>query len=326
MNTDLVTAERFIDLFGGYADAASIGRFGTGRGGWSQRPLTPGDVMNHLQGEGSGIGVPPLRPDNTVVFAAIDLDEPDFYAAREMQTFIPGTSFLERSRSGNAHVWVFFREPLEAWVAMGILKEATIAAGKEHVEVFPKNHDFARVRVGNYINLPYHGDERHIFDNTLGMPFPSERMMTLETFLALAGGDRRNDPNAWRKRARFLLIEPPDQRESTREHGTQPTLHMCAEWVIEHRDDRPVVEGHRNAVYFALARQLTNWSECDHEEALEMMKLVNEASPDPLPLVEIKRILGNAERGAYTSTGCDDPGFLPYAHPNCPIAHGGASR
>jgi hypothetical protein len=79
-----------------------------------------------------------------------------------MQEYIPGTSFIERSRSGNAHVWVFFSEPLEAWVAMGILKEATSGGGKQHVEVFPKNHDFAKVKLGNYINLPYHGSDRPI--------------------------------------------------------------------------------------------------------------------------------------------------------------------
>jgi hypothetical protein len=88
-----------------------------------------------LQGDGPGIGIAPLRPDSKVGFAAIDLDEPDFDAARRMQEFIPGTSWIERSRSGNAHIWVFFVEPIDAWVPMGVLRYATTAVGKQGVEV-----------------------------------------------------------------------------------------------------------------------------------------------------------------------------------------------
>jgi hypothetical protein len=53
-----------------------------------------------------------------------------------------------------------------------------------------------------------------------------------------------------------------------------------------------------------------------------MLRELNASSPDPISDYELKRILGNAERGEYTSTGCDDPLFQPYAHPDCPIANG----
>jgi hypothetical protein len=66
---------------------------------------------------------------------------------------------------------------------------------------------------------------------------------------------------------------------------------------------------------------LTNWRECDHDEALMLMRSVNECSPDRIADTELRRILGNAERGQFTSTGCDDPLFAPYAHPSCPIAN-----
>jgi hypothetical protein len=66
---------------------------------------------------------------------------------------------------------------------------------------------------------------------------------------------------------------------------------------------------------------LSNWSEIDHDEALEMMVLVNEASPDRISPAELRRILSNAERGQFTSTGCDDPLVLPFSDPDCPIAH-----
>lgn len=299
---------KFAQLFAGLDTA-----FGTGKGQWIKRPPRPQDWCDHLEGKGAGMGIAPLRPDNTVMFAAIDLDEPDFEAAWEMQKFIPGPSFVEVSRSGNAHIWVFFKAPLEAWVAMGILKEAVTGAGKQHVEVFPKNHDFAKVKLGNYINLPYFGKSRRI-------EAPSgELWETPEPFLS-AAYETANDPEVWRTRANWLLISPPSERKNKVEFGSQSTLHVCAREIIEDPYANPVVAGHRAIFFFNLAKALTNWESCDHDEAFEWMQHVNQASPDSISDSELLRILGNAERGGFTSTGCDDPVFAPYAHPSCPIA------
>lgn len=331
--SSIETARRFLDLFGGVDRIGQIGAFGTGKGEWVKRPLELNDAYLHLQGAGSGIGVGPLLPDNTCMFAAIDLDEPDFDAAREMQEYLPGASFVERSRSGNAHVWVFFSEPCVAWVAMGILKEATLAAGKKGVEVFPKNPDFSRVKYGNYINLPYHGKERPIInyleadDPHNPTDEPGWDTWDLTDFLRFAA-EGRNDPQKWERRAEYMMIENPFERraERSQEFGTKPELHRCAEYIIANCDDNPVVEGHRAAVFFALAKMLTNCALFDHAEALDLMQEVNSASPDPAPLSELRRILGNAERGQYTSTDCDSALVLPYADPECPIVRAGAAN
>ena len=300
---------RFRELFRGLDQA-----FGTGKGQWVKRPPAIQDYAKHLRGLGDGIGIGPLRPDNTVTFAAIDLDEPDFDAAREMQRYIPGSSFIERSRSGNAHVWVFFASPIEAWVPMALLKMATEAVGKDHVEIFPKNHDFQMVVFGNYINLPFHGDSRPILSSSLDADAPAP---TLEQFLHEAEANL-NDPENWRKKARWLNIVAPKPRNEGN-FGEAPSLHICAANIID--NGLPIGEGNRNGVFFMLAKCLSNWREVNHEEALMMMRSVNDESPDPLPDSEIRRILANAERGQYTSTGCDDPLVLPYAHPKCPIAY-----
>lgn len=301
-------AGRFMRLHSGLDIA-----FGTGEGRWVKRRPTVEDFCRHLLGQGPGIGIAPLRPDNTVMFAAIDLDEPDFEAAREMQDYLPGTTFVEQSRSGNAHVLVYFQSPLEAWVAIGVMKEATLAAGKKHVEVFPKNHDFSRVKLGSYINLSYHGDKRRVMNSAAGPAF-----YDLPAFV-YAAESSLNDPERWRKHAQWLLISPPERGESNARFGEQANLHICGEHIIANADTHPVLEGSRNAVYFALAKQLTNWREVDHDEALMLMRSVNEASPDRIDDAELRRILGNAERGQFTSTGCDDPLFAPYRHPDCKI-------
>lgn len=311
---------RFTRLFQGLETA-----FGTGAGAWVKRPPRPEDWLDHLEGKGPGIGIAPLRPDNTVMFAAIDLDEPDFAAAREMQRYLPGKSFVEESRSGNAHVWVFFKDPVEAWIPMGVMKEACLAAGKKHVEVFPKNHNFAQVRLGNYINLPYHGVSRrvHVYDGDGAFPhdhqeIPGWSVLTLPMFLDDAEASL-NDPKDWEKKATiWLQITPPDQRKTTSEFGTQDRLHICAEALVS-GETPPPAPGHRANVFFMLAKCLTNWTGCDEAEALEYMRQVNNGSPDPIPDSEIARILGNAVRGRFTSTGCDDPVVEPYTHPDCPI-------
>lgn len=291
--------------------------FGTGDrpGRWIKRPPTADDFARHLRGEGNGIGIAPLRPDNHVMFAAIDLDEPDFAAAREMQSYIPGASWLERSRSGNAHVLVYFKEPLEAWIAMGMLKAATEAAGKPSVEVFPKNWDFERVRLGNYINLSFHGDQRPILN-----PQEGERNLTLEEFVTEATA-LRTDPRDWRKRAAFLMLEDPSKRERSQEFGEQANLHICADHILS-GDAGLIPHGHQNNVLFMLSKALTNWKSCDHDEALMLLRSAAAELFVPTPPdAEVQRVLANVERAQYTSTGCDDPLVQPFTHPNCPIAH-----
>ena len=302
---------RFAALFDGLKIA-----HGTGRGQWVKRPLRPEDWIKHLQGQGPGIGVAPLREDNTVAFAAIDLDEPDYDAALEMQRYIPGESWLERSRSGNAHLWVFFESACPAWLAMGILREATLAAGKKGVEVFPKNHDFERVRFGNYINLPFHGESRKVYFDIKD----ESSAFSLEEFLDRAEASRC-DPVDWERRAALMQINPPSARKETAQFGTQKNLHICAEHVMS-GEAGPLTEGHRNAVFFMLAKCLTNWEQVDHDEALDMLLSINDDLCDPPESRrELSRILSNVERARYTSTGCDDPLVQPFAHPDCPIAN-----
>lgn len=307
--------DRFAGLFSGLDEA-----FGTGAGRWIHRAPTNQDWIAHLAGTGAGMGIAPLMPDNKVNFAAIDLDEADFDAARLMQTFVPGPSFIERSRSGNAHVWVFFEEPIEAWIPMGVLREVTLAAGKEHVEVFPKNHDFARVKLGNYINLPFHGSDRPILFESDDPEVPGLLPFSLEAFLDEAE-DAKNKPQDWRVKAQWMMLKAPEDRPRSQEFGKQRTLHICAEHILS-GDAGPVTEGHRSVVYFSLAKMLLNCEMYDEEETVDLLRALNEDSaPDSIPDDELLRIIGNASRGQYTSTGCDDPLFAPFAHPNCHIAN-----
>lgn len=313
LSVNKLLVERFMQLFNGLDTA-----YGTGKGGWVREPPTCKQFAEHLSGKGPGLGIAPLRDDATVSFAAIDLDEPDFECARTLASLLPGPAFIEKSRSGNAHIFAFFEEPIEAWVPRGIMREATAAVGKRHVEVFPKQDKLRRVgMVGNYLNLAYYGDQRPVLEN--GDP---NKPYTLEEFLDAAETDLNNGPD-WRKRAHWLGVPSPEDRVQydQKEFGTQSVLHCCAEYVLEHREDNPVVEGHRAAVYFSLSKQFANCNQFSTDESLAMLGLINDASPDPISEQELRRIYFNAERGQFRSTGCDEPLFIPYSDPSCKIAN-----
>lgn len=318
----------FATLFQGRLDAHGVGRGGVvrinavgdpadlWRNAWA--PL----YAEHLRGEGTGLGVFPLLDDGTCHWAAIDLDEPDFEGARFMQTMLPGVTWLERSRSGNAHVLAFFREPIAAWIPRGLMRIATEAAGKRGVEIFPKQDRLLPGMLGNYLNLCYHGNERPIlvYDEGYGY-YEAHR----EAFVAEALA-KRNDPAEWEAYARRMGVESPEERElagDRAEWGQQPNLHICAESILERSWEDPLVFDPPRAgemVLFHVAKQLLNWRELDEETAWTLLSELNDRCVPPVHPRELRRLFDNALRVQYTSTGCDDPVFEPYAHPDCPIA------
>lgn len=315
-------ALRFSELFAGRPDA-----YGLGAGGVKHEQPTAGLYQAHLNGD-TPIGIFPLMDDGTVLFGAIDLDEPNFELARTMQRLLPGTSWIERSRSGNAHVWVFFAEPAPAWAVRAILRGATESLGRPEVEIFPKQDRVRPGGVGNYINLPYHGHDRPILRNLTKLDLSSpDAYWTLPEFVQHADATRQ-DPATWVTRARRLGAKPPEEREDTGEWGEQPVLHECAEYIITGAisGERPLRPGHRHEVLFHLACQVLNYSEFDQQEARDIINEVNASSPSPLPRHEVDRLFTNAVDGRYTFTGCDQPVMQPYVSPTCPIANGEAGR
>ena len=309
MTTDFNLTSRFMALFRGREDA-----FGVDAGGVVHERLSNSRYAAHLNGE-AGIGVFPMQDDGTVLFAAIDLDEPDFDLARSMQKLIPGASWLERSRSGNAHVWVFFEAPAPAWAVRAVLRFATEAVGRSDVEIFPKQDRLREGGVGNYVNLAYFGDSRPMLGAN-GEP------IVLSMFVDGAECARQ-DPDAWARRAFAIGAHPPEDREANTEWGEAPVLHVCAEYIIQGilEGERPVRPGSRHQVLFHLSKQLLNYRGFSQQEAWEILNEVNTALPSPLSDLELGRQFKNATEGRFTSTGCDDPLMLDYVSPDCPIAH-----
>lgn len=313
----------FMNLFQPRRDVYGVAKGNVKREQWNN-PILSQHLSHHPDFD---LGFFPLRDDGTVRFAAIDLDEPDFQTATEIAELIPGNAWIERSRSGNAHIWVFFSEDCPAWVARGQLRKVLELVDLPRVEIFPKQAELIPGMVGNYISAPYFGDERPMIwasdQGREGCDLCNTKGWTLEDFLTFAHASRI-DPQHWRDLCIRDGIEPPRARgEGAEEFGTRAVPHMCATYMLEHKEDNPLVPGHRAVVLFNLAKQLANVEDFEPAEVEEMVEAMNQAGTDPASSKEIERFVRNAYRGQWVSTGCDDPLMAPYVHPDCPIARRG---
>jgi hypothetical protein len=121
------------------------------------KPTTEALWKKHLEGT-IGLGIPPLRADNTVYFAAIDVDEYplDHNKLNDLITELKLPLTLCKSKSGGAHLYVFFSDPVKASLVVPKLKKWADALGYADVEVFPKQTEhYDEKSYGNWINMPY---------------------------------------------------------------------------------------------------------------------------------------------------------------------------
>lgn len=121
-------------------------------------------------------------------------------------------SWLERTRSGGRHVWVFAEE----WVPAAIMRRALLVAcevaGASQREVNPKaevgdNPDY----LGNYVRLPYAGKSRPIFGHRVDVP------MSLAYFVTDAMQKRTNERTL--SHIASLYYEPPRPKVASCERG-----------------------------------------------------------------------------------------------------------
>lgn len=154
--------------------------------------------VTHLAGVEPFLGIVPITLDNTCYFAAIDYDNDKVdHAKLEGKIRELGLPLvLCRSKSGGAHVYAFFSEPIAAgtviekldkWKkALGIEKNPPNDKGYERpTENFPKQARLKPSEQGNWINLPYYGgdaSERHAIHRG--------KRLTLEEFLLHAENNR----------------------------------------------------------------------------------------------------------------------------------------
>lgn len=197
--------ERFAALFDGFKQR--FGRYDVaggdkvegekvqGKARTVDRPLTIDLYEKHLEGS-VGIGVIPLRDDDTVRFAAIDIDvyKQEDRAKRNLthediaQSLAATPLIVTRSKSNGIHVWLFASKPVRAENAVAYLHSIAAMLGVSGTEVFPKQTARANDQdIGNWINLPYFGrTTRRAVVPVTENGVTSFHDLTLDTFLDAA--------------------------------------------------------------------------------------------------------------------------------------------
>lgn len=131
-----------------------------------RKPLTQEVWQNHLLGKQS-IGVVPIRPDNTVKWGALDIDiYEDKTTTQQLLSKISQHQFpfvVCRSKSGGAHLFLFFSEPIPAQEVIEKLQSFSGFFGQGVSEIFPKQPSIGTRKddseFGNWLNMPYDGPD-----------------------------------------------------------------------------------------------------------------------------------------------------------------------
>jgi len=139
----------------------------------------------HLNGTTS-LGIIPIDANNECRWACIDIDVYNGFSHIELINKIRKHKLpliVFKSKSGGAHVFMFFTVPVKAGFAQSKLKELASFLGCAGAEIFPKQVKLLldKGQTGNYLNLPYFNaddSQRHALDDD-GNPCSIEQFYTL---------------------------------------------------------------------------------------------------------------------------------------------------
>jgi len=119
--------------------------------------VTPELWELHLSGK-QGLGIIPIDDNAEVNWSAIDIDDYqlDHVLLGEKISRLKLPLVQCRSKSGGAHLYCFYTQPVTAKLARSKCMEWVIALGYAGIEIFPKQIALAnKSDVGNWINMPY---------------------------------------------------------------------------------------------------------------------------------------------------------------------------
>lgn len=155
-----------------------------------REPYNPDCWKKHLAGV-EGLGVIPITDEETCVWGAIDIDKYplDIESLSEQLNTMGLPILLLRSKSGGAHLTVYFEEPVLCTEVRLVLVEIASAIGYGGCEVYPKQVKLASLSdVGNWLNMPYFDG-----DNTDRYCLYQGKKLTTDEFIEKAMTLRQKD-------------------------------------------------------------------------------------------------------------------------------------
>lgn len=130
-----------------------------------REPATVAMWAEHLNG-GVGLGIIPIRSDNTCQWGAIDIDDykTDHKELVKLLRQHKVPAVVGRSKSGGAHIWFFLSEPISAAEMQHKLQGLAASLGRADCEIFPKQSEILADRgdTGNFLNMPYHNGTKNM--------------------------------------------------------------------------------------------------------------------------------------------------------------------
>jgi len=282
------------DLFAGYTKA--YGRYDLSKQRTNDRGKVEGKALTikepvtqalweaHLAGHGPGLGIIPLRTDNTVIWACIDIDiyNLDLAALEAKIHKLQMPLVMARTKSGGAHCFLFLEEPTPAKDVRNTMESWAAALGHGDCEIFPKqtsrydeDHD-----LGNWLNMPYYYAEK-----TLRYGIQGGQRLSLDEFVEYS----------WNKRIDLEAISIPSLEGSMNGHGSNnftegpPCLQHLEQMggFPEHRND-----GMYNVAVYLRKRFPDDWQDKIQEYNVRM------CTP-PLTLSELNTIVKSVGSKAY---------------------------
>jgi len=172
--------DQFMSLFQGSKLAHGTYDKGTGNMATISAPATEEDYRRHIIGD-QGLGIIPVNEEGKCFFGAIDIDidtvsHVDLYK-RVLTRNLPLN--VCRSKSGGAHLYVFFKEPQNSVFVQSTLKKwAGLLGFPSKTEIFPKQTKSTTQNLGNWLNLCYFAA-----NNTVRYAVNEKGSLELEEFL-----------------------------------------------------------------------------------------------------------------------------------------------
>lgn len=180
----------------------------------------------HLRGQ-RPLGIIPINTQSRCFWGVIDVDKYDLDLGGIVQRLekmkIP--MVVCRSKSGGAHIFMFFSEPVEAEIVIEKLREIAGVLGYGGSEIFPKQVAVLEDRgdLGNWLNMPYFESEQ---TKRYGVT-PEGRGLSLEKFLDLAESRRLT-------RAEMVKVSPVVMSSSPEMSDAPPCLQfLCGAGIGE---------------------------------------------------------------------------------------------
>lgn len=150
-----------------------------------REPVTVALWRQHLAGT-RPLGIVSIREDDNCLWASVDIDvyTLDLSEIVRMLDAAGIPAIVCRTKSGGAHVYMFFSEPVPAAEVVPRLRELAAFLGHGDSEIYPKQTTVlaARGDLGSWLNMPYFGGDKTERYAVRG----DGRGMSVETFLARA--------------------------------------------------------------------------------------------------------------------------------------------